>query len=172
MDINTENKINHNSKTKPLRIVILQWIFLIASTIVMAVYIKNPPVLWPGSDFFVLFSNAILYIPLISMVVITACLFIYSKISMRFVVPTALVLALTMILGVQMVIFIIVLKMWEVDIKDFYSIVSPDVKLVIGGNTPVIPIGIGLINMLIVAIFYGIPLLAVYIIHKLTRIES
>lgn len=161
--------INSKKKqaTKPTRIKILQYIFLIFTLIAFwdtARSYTNPFTVTNSYDLFVIITFQLL--PLTMLIGITYCLFKYTKKSMAYVMPFAVVLAISEIFLMQYFLLSLFSSLLGINLA---KAVSPEVAKLSKYNSSELATLISIGGVLGGIIVYGIPSLLLFVLHKLIK---
>lgn len=153
-----------SSITKPAKIVILQWLFLIITLIAYAITASFGILTFNVNYWFELLT---IYLPILMLSAITICLFMYTKRSMLFVTPFAIILVLTIIYWLQYFYLSVYLAFLGLSLSDLK--VSPNEReFMVNHSLQAIRI-FNISGLSANLLEYGIPVFLIYIFHKLTR---
>jgi hypothetical protein len=168
-----------SSKTSPLkkpkRIVVLQWFFLLVT--LFLTWSNFTSLKYTILDLRTIYDVIFIILWLLiflSFIGITVSLFKYSRRSMVFVTPLAIIIALVFIFYLQPIALIINMREWGIDLLDPSptKTISPQVMDTVKNNPQQFVLGISLFSMCVVAVIDGLPFLLAFLLYKITRIKT
>jgi hypothetical protein len=162
---------------KPLRIKILQWLFLVITLLIFKgftfdyVYsgIANGDINRNFNDFYLGLSNFLLVIafPLLFLAV-TICLFLSTKLSIKLITPLLIIIALISFWALQAIFSVVYFNFVGINwlTADDNVTMQPEMVNFIKNNAPLFFFRLAIATTILVYLVYGLPLTLVYIVHR------